>query len=237
MPNSTRASDRPVSRFDPACSRTPPGYGLVRLAWCPRTERSQRDDRSTDASGDGGARPDGLQPRSPPDARRPPLRGVRPGSRRRVETLRLEGATGVDSLAELVAALPAPRNVWLMLPAGEITERAIAELAGLVEPGDTIIDGGNAHYVDDLARGAQLAATRHPLRRRRGLGRRLRAGAWVLPHGGRRGRGVRAPGTAVRVARARASTTAARTRGRDGRRRRPRRWATCTADRSAPVTS
>ncbi len=73
-----------------------------------------------------------------------------------VEALRHEGATGVDSLAALVAALPAPRAVWLMLPAGEITERAIAELAGLVEPGDTIIDGGNTHYVDDLARSAQL---------------------------------------------------------------------------------
>src|SRR5258705_13876859 len=47
-----------------------------------------------------------------------------------VETARLEGATGVDSLAALVAALPAPRSVWLMLPAGEITERAIVELAG-----------------------------------------------------------------------------------------------------------
>ena len=68
----------------------------------------------------------------------------------------MEGATGVDSLAALVAALPAPRSVWLMLPAGEITERAIAELAGLVEPGDAIIDGGNTHYVDDLAREAQL---------------------------------------------------------------------------------
>ena len=73
-----------------------------------------------------------------------------------VEAVRLEGATGVDSLAALVAALPAPRSVWLMLPAGEITERAIAELAGLVEPGDAIIDGGNTHYVDDLAREAQL---------------------------------------------------------------------------------
>ena len=72
-----------------------------------------------------------------------------------VEAVRLEGATGVDSLAALVAALPAPRSVWLMLPAGEITERAIAELAGLLEPGDAIIDGGNTHYVDDLARAAR----------------------------------------------------------------------------------
>jgi 6-phosphogluconate dehydrogenase len=76
-----------------------------------------------------------------------------------VSTLAGEGATGVGSLEKLVAALPTPRNVWLMLPAGEITERAMAELAGLLEPGDAIIDGGNGHYVDDLHRGGVLAET------------------------------------------------------------------------------
>ena len=75
-----------------------------------------------------------------------------------VETLRGEGATGVASLDELVAALPTPRNVWLMLPAGAITEQAVGDLAGLLEPGDAIIDGGNTHYVDDLRRGEELAA-------------------------------------------------------------------------------
>jgi len=75
-----------------------------------------------------------------------------------VETLRGEGATGVASLEELVEALPAPRNVWLMLPAGEITEQAVGDLAALLAPGDAIIDGGNAHYVDDLRRGEELAA-------------------------------------------------------------------------------
>jgi 6-phosphogluconate dehydrogenase len=76
-----------------------------------------------------------------------------------VSTLAGEGATGVASLQELVAALPTPRNVWLMLPAGEITERAMADLAVLLAPGDAIIDGGNGHYVDDLHRGAMLAET------------------------------------------------------------------------------
>ena len=75
-----------------------------------------------------------------------------------VETLRGEGATGVASLEELVAALPTPRNVWLMLPAGEITEQAVDGLAALLAPGDAIIDGGNTHYVDDLRRGEELAA-------------------------------------------------------------------------------
>jgi 6-phosphogluconate dehydrogenase len=67
-----------------------------------------------------------------------------------------EGATGADSLAALVAALPAPRNVWLMLPAGEITERALTEVASAMDPGDAVIDGGNTHYVDDLSRAAAL---------------------------------------------------------------------------------
>src|SRR6476659_8352362 len=67
-----------------------------------------------------------------------------------------QGATGAASLEELVSALPAPRTVWLMLPAGEITERALTEVAQLLEPGDAVVDGGNTHYVDDLARGEAL---------------------------------------------------------------------------------
>ena len=74
-----------------------------------------------------------------------------------VQRLVGEGATGAASLAELVTALPAPRHVWLMLPAGEITERAVTDLAGLLAPGDAIIDGGNTHYVDDLRRAEGLA--------------------------------------------------------------------------------
>jgi 6-phosphogluconate dehydrogenase len=74
-----------------------------------------------------------------------------------VETLAGEGATGAGSLADLVAELPSPRTVWLMLPAGEVTERALTEVANLLEPGDAVIDGGNTHYVDDLSRAAALA--------------------------------------------------------------------------------
>ncbi|MBO1907921.1 NAD(P)-binding domain-containing protein, partial [Microvirga sp. 3-52] len=54
-----------------------------------------------------------------------------------------EGATGAESLESLVASLEAPRAVWVMLPAGDITETTIQQLAGLLEAGDTIIDGGN----------------------------------------------------------------------------------------------
>ena len=67
-----------------------------------------------------------------------------------------EGATGAGSLDELVGALPTPRAVWLMLPAGEVTERALTEVANLLEPGDAVIDGGNTHYVDDLSRATAL---------------------------------------------------------------------------------
>ena len=68
-----------------------------------------------------------------------------------------EGADAGRQPRALVEALAAPRAVWLMLPAGEITEAAIAELAGLLEPGDTIIDGGNTFWKDDIRRARELA--------------------------------------------------------------------------------
>ena len=67
------------------------------------------------------------------------------------------GATGAATLAELVDRLTAPRTVWLMVPAGAITDSAIAALADLLEPGDTLIDGGNSHFKDSVARAAMLA--------------------------------------------------------------------------------
>jgi 6-phosphogluconate dehydrogenase len=73
-----------------------------------------------------------------------------------VAALVAEGMTGAASAAELVAALTAPRTVWVMVPAGEITERAIADLAEHLEQGDTIIDGGNTRYHDDIRRAATL---------------------------------------------------------------------------------
>ena len=65
--------------------------------------------------------------------------------------------TGASSVAELISALEPPRAVWVMVPAGEITERAVAELGTLLEPGDTVIDGGNTHYHDDIRRARKLA--------------------------------------------------------------------------------
>ena len=70
-----------------------------------------------------------------------------------------EGACAVGSLAAMVAALEAPRTVWVMLPAGDITEQAIADLSGLMQPGDTVIDGGNTFWKDDMRRAKALAAS------------------------------------------------------------------------------
>jgi 6-phosphogluconate dehydrogenase len=67
----------------------------------------------------------------------------------------VEGSAG---LAELVKKLAKPRAVWVMLPAGEITETAVTQLGELLERGDTIIDGGNAFYKDDIRRAKALKA-------------------------------------------------------------------------------
>ncbi|HZU75421.1 MAG TPA: NADP-dependent phosphogluconate dehydrogenase, partial [Dehalococcoidia bacterium] len=62
------------------------------------------------------------------------------------------GATTVASLDELVRSLRAPRGVWIMVPAGKITEDTITSLLDQLEPGDTIIDGGNSNYHDSVLR-------------------------------------------------------------------------------------
>ena len=67
------------------------------------------------------------------------------------------GATPAASLAELVAVLTAPRAVWVMVPSGDPTETTIRELATLLSPGDTIIDGGNSNYKESMRRGTVLA--------------------------------------------------------------------------------
>ena len=66
------------------------------------------------------------------------------------------GARGVPSLADLVAQLDSPRAVWVMVPAGAATEDTIARLAGALEAGDTVIDGGNSNYRDTMRRGDAL---------------------------------------------------------------------------------
>jgi len=67
------------------------------------------------------------------------------------------GGTGVSSLQALVAQLSAPRAVWVMVPAGPATESTVAALAEMLSPGDTIIDGGNTNFHDDVRRATELA--------------------------------------------------------------------------------
>jgi 6-phosphogluconate dehydrogenase len=67
-----------------------------------------------------------------------------------------EGATSSVALQDFVKRLKPPRAVWLMLPAGEVTESAVTDLAGRLSSGDTIIDGGNTFWKDDIARAARL---------------------------------------------------------------------------------
>jgi 6-phosphogluconate dehydrogenase len=74
------------------------------------------------------------------------------------DALRAEGAVAVDSLAAMVASMAAPRAIWVMLPAGAPTEEAVTTLAGLLSPGDVVIDGGNSMWKDAVRRGAMLRA-------------------------------------------------------------------------------
>jgi 6-phosphogluconate dehydrogenase len=67
------------------------------------------------------------------------------------------GATGADSLAAFVRQLAKPRAVWLMVPAG-VVDATLADLLPLLDAGDTVIDGGNSYYVDDIRRAGELAA-------------------------------------------------------------------------------
>jgi 6-phosphogluconate dehydrogenase len=73
-----------------------------------------------------------------------------------VQALATEGATGAGSYEELIAALDAPRAVWLMVPAGDATESALSGVAAHLEAGDTVIDGGNTFYGDDIRRADEL---------------------------------------------------------------------------------
>jgi 6-phosphogluconate dehydrogenase len=73
-----------------------------------------------------------------------------------VSELAGEGATGASSLEDLKGKLSAPRAVWMMVPAGHITEETMEGLAGVLESGDAIIDGGNSYYRDDIRRAAKV---------------------------------------------------------------------------------
>ncbi|MGH7640375.1 MAG: phosphogluconate dehydrogenase (NAD(+)-dependent, decarboxylating) [Candidatus Dormibacteria bacterium] len=73
-----------------------------------------------------------------------------------VAGLAREGATGAASMEELVQRLEPPRAAWVMVPAGDITEKTIEQLARLMQAGDMIIDGGNSYYRDDIRRSRRL---------------------------------------------------------------------------------
>ncbi|WP_315838126.1 phosphogluconate dehydrogenase (NAD(+)-dependent, decarboxylating) [Bradyrhizobium prioriisuperbiae] len=74
-----------------------------------------------------------------------------------VSQLADDGATASASLDDLVKKLDAPRTVWVMLPSGKITEDTITALGGVLQKGDTIIDGGNTFWQDDIRRAKTLA--------------------------------------------------------------------------------
>jgi 6-phosphogluconate dehydrogenase len=73
-----------------------------------------------------------------------------------VAGLAKEGATGAESLEQFVEALKPPRAVWLMVPAGDITERTVNDVAAHLQEDDVIIDGGNTYYRDDIRRAKGL---------------------------------------------------------------------------------
>jgi 6-phosphogluconate dehydrogenase len=96
-------------------------------------------------------------------------------SRRAVEA---EGGSAATSLEELVAALDPPRRVWLMVPAGDITESTVRILGGLLDSGDVVVDGGNSNWRDSQRRDRELAT--------RGIGfldAGVSGGVWGLAEG------------------------------------------------------
>jgi 6-phosphogluconate dehydrogenase len=74
-----------------------------------------------------------------------------------VKALAAEGALGADSLDDFVQKLNVPRAAWVMVPAGEITEQSVQQLAQRMQADDVIIDGGNSYYRDDIARAKALS--------------------------------------------------------------------------------
>ena len=76
-----------------------------------------------------------------------------------VESLAAKGAAPTGSLADLVGQLESARTVWVMVPAGDITEKTVNDLVELLDEGDTLIDGGNSNYKESQRRGEHAAAS------------------------------------------------------------------------------
>jgi 6-phosphogluconate dehydrogenase len=94
------------------------------------------------------------------------------------QAIEAQGARSAASPADLVSALTPPRRVWIMVPTGAPTESAIREVGSRLEPGDTLVDGGNTHYKDDRCR-AEALATRGVHYVDAGVS----GGVWGLEHG------------------------------------------------------
>ena len=105
--------------------------------------------------------------------------------------LESHGGTGKTSLGALVEMLEKPRTVWIMVPAGAITQSTVDELSKHMSAGDTLIDGGNSNYKESTRRAEQMARTRHrhvgQRYERRSVGPRKR----ILPYDRRQSRGLR----------------------------------------------
>ena len=124
---------------------------------------------------------------------------------------------GATSLEDLVTQLAAPRAIWLMVPAAAVDD-TLAQLAPHLAKGDTVIDGGNSYYGDDIRRAHEPYGPRRALRRLRHERWGLRPGAGLLPDDRRAGRGGGAARSDLPDARPRARGCAAHARpqGRAG---------------------
>ena len=107
-----------------------------------------------------------------------------------VKQLAGEGATGAESLDDFIGKLTQPRAVWIMVPAGNATEKTVTDLAARMDAGDIIIDGGNSYFKDDARRAIALRDQGHQLCRRGNQRRRVGIGARLLHDDRRAGRNL-----------------------------------------------